>query len=74
MNVYCNLHTVIKNPWAHILVQVTIYRRFLIGRDDNLDHSEAYEISWLVREYATWTFVRRVQIINGLAENIIFDN
>ena len=27
---------------ARILVQVTIYRRLLIGRDDHLDQSEAY--------------------------------
>ena len=31
--------------WARILVQVTIYRRFLIGRDGHLDQSEAYDIS-----------------------------
>ena len=31
--------------WARILVQVTIYRRVLIGRDDHLDQSEAYDIS-----------------------------
>ena len=31
--------------WARILVQVTIYRRLLIGRDDHLDQSEAYDIS-----------------------------
>ena len=37
--------------WAHILVQVTIYRRLLIGRDGHLDQSEAYDISQLVREY-----------------------
>ena len=30
---------------ARILVQVTIYRRLLIGRDDHLDQSEAYDIS-----------------------------
>ena len=30
---------------ARILVQVTIYRRFLIGRDGHLDQSEAYDIS-----------------------------
>ena len=30
---------------AHILVQVTIYRRLLIGRDGHLDQSEAYDIS-----------------------------
>ena len=28
-----------------ILVQVTIYRRLLIGRDGHLDQSEAYDIS-----------------------------
>ena len=28
-----------------ILVQVTIYRRFLIGRDGHLDLSESYDIS-----------------------------
>ena len=28
-----------------ILVQVTIYRRLLVGRDDHLDQSEAYDIS-----------------------------
>ena len=31
--------------WARILVQVTIYRRPLIGRDGHLDQSEAYDIS-----------------------------
>ena len=31
--------------YAHILVQVTIYRRLRIGRDDHLDQSEAYDIS-----------------------------
>ena len=31
--------------WARILVQVTIYRRLLIGRDCHLDQSEAYDIS-----------------------------
>ena len=30
---------------ARILVQVTIYRRFLIGRDGHLDQSETYDIS-----------------------------
>ena len=30
---------------AGILVQVTIYRRLLIGRDGHLDQSEAYDIS-----------------------------
>ena len=38
-------------PRARILVQVTIYRRLLIGRDGHLDQSEAYDISCLVREY-----------------------
>ena len=32
-------------PWARILVQVTIYRRLLIGRDGHLNQSEAYDIS-----------------------------
>ena len=32
---------------ARILVQVTIYRRLLIGRDSHLDQSEAYDISYL---------------------------
>ena len=36
---------------ARILVQVTIYRRLLIGRDGHIDQSEAYDISKLVREY-----------------------
>ena len=40
--------------WARILVQVTIYRRLLIGRDGHLDQSEAYNISYLVREYGVW--------------------
>ena len=31
--------------WARILVQVTIYRRLLIGRDGHLDQSEACDIS-----------------------------
>ena len=34
-----------------ILVQVTIYRRLLIGRDGHLDQSEANDISKFVREY-----------------------
>ena len=28
--------------WARILLQVYIYRRFRIGRDEHLDQSEAY--------------------------------
>ena len=31
--------------WARILVQVTIYRRLLIGRDGHLHQSKAYDIS-----------------------------
>ena len=34
-----------KQAWGGILVQVTIYRRLLIGRDGHLDQSEAYDIS-----------------------------
>ena len=30
---------------GRILVQVTIYRKLLIGRDGHLDQSEAYNIS-----------------------------
>ena len=30
---------------SRILVQVTIYRRLLIGRDGHLDQSEAYDIA-----------------------------
>ena len=33
------------DPWGRILVQFTIYRRLLIGRDGHLDQSEAYDIS-----------------------------
>ena len=33
-----------KKTWARILVQVTIYRRLLIGRDGHLDQSETYDI------------------------------
>ena len=40
--------------WARILVQVTINRRLLIGRDGHLDQSEAYDLSQLVREYGSW--------------------
>ena len=31
--------------WAGILVQVTIHRRLLIGRDGRLDQLEAYDVS-----------------------------
>ena len=34
-----------KIVWGRILVQVTIYRRLLVGRDGHLDQSEAYDIS-----------------------------
>ena len=34
-----------NHPWARILVQVTINRRLLIGRDGHLDQSEAYDLS-----------------------------
>ena len=30
---------------AHILIQVTLYRRLRIGRDGHLDQSEAYDMS-----------------------------
>ena len=36
---------------GRILVKSTIYRSLLIGRDGHLDQSEAYDISYLVREY-----------------------
>ena len=35
----------VPKNWARILVQVTIYRRLLIGRDVHLDQSEACDIS-----------------------------
>ena len=38
-------HTSCLYPWARILVQVTINRRLLIGRDGHLDQSEAYDLS-----------------------------
>ena len=31
--------------WARILVQITIHRRLLIGRDGRLDQLKAYDIS-----------------------------
>ena len=37
------LHSIILGPY--IVVQVTIYRRLLIGRDGHLDQSEGYDIS-----------------------------
>ena len=39
---------------ARILVQVKIYRTLRIGRVGHLDHSEACDISQLVREYGPW--------------------
>ena len=36
---------IIRQYRARILVQATIYRRLLIGRDGHLDQSEAYDIS-----------------------------
>ena len=40
------IHVVENMPgWGRILVQVTIYRRLLIGRDGHLDRSEAYDLS-----------------------------
>ena len=34
-----------QGPYLLTLVQVTIYRSLLIGRDDHLDQSEAYDLS-----------------------------
>ena len=34
-----------KRIWAHILGQVTIHRKLLIGPDGRLDQSEDYDIS-----------------------------
>ena len=31
--------------WVRIIVQVTINRRLLIGRDGHLDQSETYDLS-----------------------------
>ena len=38
-------HKWIRYTRARILVQVTINRRLLIGRDGHLDQSEAYDLS-----------------------------
>ena len=43
-------------------MQVTIYRKLLIGRDGHLDQSEAYDISQLVREYGPSTHVAFMHI------------
>ena len=40
-----NADTTKPTHLGRILVQVTIYRRLLIGRDGHLDQSEAYDIS-----------------------------
>ena len=40
----CYMYIILLSVRAGILVQVTIYRRLLIGRDGNLDQSEAYNI------------------------------
>ena len=50
MLVYCLRHRPNISPTPaqcliRILVQVTIYRRLLIGRDGHVDQSEAYDIS-----------------------------
>ena len=45
MDVHVDLSIVSVYHRARILVQVTIYRRLLIGRDGHLDQSEAYDIS-----------------------------
>ena len=46
-NIFARIHNhEIKVHYrVRILVQVTIYRRLLIGRDGYLDQSEAYDIS-----------------------------
>ena len=44
--IWCFLGNIyIQDCWARILVQFTRYRRLLIGRDGNLDQSEAYDLS-----------------------------
>ena len=40
----CSLKCLMKFR-ARILVQVTIYRRLLLGRDSHLNQSEAHDIS-----------------------------
>ena len=42
--------TLNKSPRTRILVHDTIYCRLRIGRTSHLDQSEAYDISYLVRE------------------------
>ena len=48
-HLYLCLHHVHKawhmNAWARIIVQVTINRRLLIGRDGHLDQSKACDLS-----------------------------
>ena len=41
----CVCARVCRFTWVRILVQVTIYRWLLIGRDSHLNQSEAYDIS-----------------------------
>ena len=51
MNIAADIELAVKvgrkniSDRARILVQVTIYRRLLIGRDGHLDQSEAHDIS-----------------------------
>ena len=54
--------------WAPQIKTIRIYRRLLIGRDGNLDQSEAYDISWLVREYGPSDILFDLK----LAENCIY--
>ena len=51
--------------WARILVQVTINRRPLIGRDGHLDQSEAYALSYLVREYGPCIAVQTQKAVSA---------
>ena len=48
--------TYITGIWACILVQVTLYRTLGICRDDHLDKSQAYDISWPVPEFGHQIF------------------
>ena len=43
---WCGIYRHAAGDLARISVQVTIYRRLLIGRDGHLDQSEAYDISY----------------------------
>ena len=44
MQVYLCGKGLYMSVWARILVQVTINRRLLIGRDGHLDQSEDYDL------------------------------